>query len=187
VLSPWVHPLYTSMTGIGFGIARESSRAWVRMLAPLGGLACGIVLHAIWNLVPTVLPKAFFPSLALWFVFVFGFFAMLCVLVVRKGRVIREHLRDEVAMGNLSAEEVDLICSPIGRLKSTMSWRGKPGRDFINAGARLALSKWHTARAMRGRTRTLSADFIVPLRHELARLRAILAARAPRAYPPRWG
>ena len=26
ILAPWGHPLYTSMTGIGFGIARESSR-----------------------------------------------------------------------------------------------------------------------------------------------------------------
>src|SRR5438477_1041596 len=29
VLSPWGHPLYTSMTGIGFGIARETSKTWL--------------------------------------------------------------------------------------------------------------------------------------------------------------
>ena len=32
--SPWGHPLYTSMTGIGFGIARETKKPWLRWLAP---------------------------------------------------------------------------------------------------------------------------------------------------------
>jgi protease PrsW len=184
VLAPWGHPLYTSMTGIGFGIARESSNTAVRILAPLGGLAVGIFLHATWNFVPSALgAKAFFGSLVLWFLFVFAFFIIICVLVVRKGRVIRDHLKDEVLIGNLSKEELELICSPVGRIRSTFSWRGKTGRDFIRAGARLALSKWHTARAMRGRKATISIEFIGPLRGELARLRAELAAKAPRPYP----
>jgi hypothetical protein len=54
------------------------------------------------------------------------------------------------------------------------------GRQFIRAGTRLALSKWHTARAMRGQKRTLSTDFIVPMRKELTRLRSELLARMPR-------
>jgi hypothetical protein len=100
--------------------------------------------------------------------------------VIRKGRVIRQYLRDEVLIGNLSQEEVELITSPIGRLICTFSWRGATGRAFIAAGARLALSKWHTARAMRGKKRTISADFIVPMRMELKRLRGELLARMPR-------
>ena len=83
-------------------------------------------------------------------------------------------------LGNLSQEEVELITSPVGRLTCTFSWRGKTGRQFIGAGARLALSKWHTARAMKGQKRTMSADFIVPLRQELQRLRGELMARMPR-------
>ena len=43
-----------------------------------------------------------------------------------------------------------------------------------------ALSKWHTARAMRGKKQTISADFIVPLRREIARLRGLMLARMPR-------
>ena len=183
ILAPWGHPLYTSMTGIGFGIARESSNPVIRFLAPLGGLAVGVLLHATWNFVPTALgAEAFLGSLLLWFLFVFAFFGILCGLVIRKGRVIRDHLKDEVLFGNLTPEELELICSPIGRLRATFSWRGKTGRDFINAGARLALSKWHTARAMRGRNRTISMDFIVPLRGEIFRLRAELHMKAPR-YP----
>ena len=48
---------------------------------------------------------------------------------------------------------------------------GALGRDFIGAATRLGLSKWHTARAIRGQKRTVSADWIAPLRAELNDLR----------------
>src|SRR5262249_7629094 len=147
---------------------------------PIGGYFLGVTLHAIWNFVPTVFPEAFWYMIPLWLLFVGAFFIILVALVIRKGKTIRNHLRDEVLLGNLSQEEVDLICAPVGRLKCTFSWRGKTGREFIGAGARLALSKWHTARAMKGQKRTISADFIIPLRQELKRLRGELLARMPR-------
>jgi RsiW-degrading membrane proteinase PrsW (M82 family) len=181
ILAPWGHPLYTSMTGIGFGIARESTSTAVKFLAPLVGYAAGVLLHAIWNFVPTVLGETgFFILFPLWLLFVAAFFVMIIVLVYRKGKTIRENLRDEVLLGNLSQDEVELICSPVGRLRCTFSWRGATGRNFIGAGARLALSKWHTARAMRGSKRTVSADFIVPMRNEIKRLRGELISRMPR-------
>jgi RsiW-degrading membrane proteinase PrsW (M82 family) len=180
ILAPWGHPLYTSMTGIGFGIARETTKSSVRWLAPIGGYMVGVTLHAIWNFVPTVMGEAFWYLIPLWLLFVIAFFGIVIALVIRKGRTIRQHLRDEVLLGNLSQEEVELICSPVGRLTCTFSWRGATGRAFIRAGARLALSKWHTARAMKGQKRTISADFIVPMRQELKRLRGELLARMPR-------
>jgi hypothetical protein len=184
VFTPWLHPLFTAMTGIGFGLARESSRAWVRAIAPIGGYAVGVALHSMWNFLPTALGNAmgavFLPWLLLWLVFVAAFFVMIIGLVVRKGRVIRDHLKDEVVLGHLSQEELDLICSPIGRMRCTFGWRGASGRSFIGAGARLGLSKWHTARAMKGQKRTISADFIVPLRQDLQRFRQQMTARAPR-------
>lgn len=180
ILAPWGHPLYTSMTGIGFGIAREASQTWVRVLAPIGGFFAGVFLHALWNFVPTVIPDAFFIMLLFWFMFVALFFVILIVLVRRKGAIIRQYLRDEVLMGNMSQQEVDFVCSPFGRLSCTFSWRGAEGKAFIGAAGRLALSKWHTARAMKGQKRTISADFIGPMRQEIVRLRAALNAKAPR-------
>jgi hypothetical protein len=181
VLAPWGHPLYTSMIGIGFGIARETSSTALRIMAPLMGYFAACTLHGIWNLVATVGNGGLFVvSLILWFIFVAAFFVMIIVLVVRKGRTIRENLKDEVLLGNLSQEELDLVCSPVGRLKATFSWRGATGRAFIRAASRLGLSKWHTARAMKGQKRTISSDFIVPLRQELSRLRGQMLARAPR-------
>jgi RsiW-degrading membrane proteinase PrsW (M82 family) len=181
VVAPWGHPLYTSMTGIGFGLARESSQAWVRALGPVLGLCAGMLLHATWNFVPTVFGgEVFAASLILWLLFVLTFFCIVIGLVARKGRVIRDHLRDEVALGTLTHEELMLVCSPVGRLRATFSWRGAAGRRLIRAAARLGLSKWHALRAARGQRRTISADFIVPLRQEILTVRSELARRAPR-------
>ena len=178
VLSPWIHPLFTSMTGIGFGLGREHGAAWAKVVFPLGGFCAAMLLHATWNGTSFIFtgPEALIVKLALGLLFAVTFFAIIVVLVVRKGRTIREYLRDEVLIGNLSQQEVDLVCSPFGRLKARMS-SGAVGPQFVRAAARLALSKWHTARAMKGQKRTISADFIVPLRQELARLRAQMQPR----------
>jgi hypothetical protein len=78
-------------------------------------------------------------------------------------------------MGNLTQWELALIGSPIGRIKATFSYGGGAGRRFVDAAARLALSKWHTGRATQGRKLTVSADMIFPLRQELHKLRAEVA------------
>src|SRR5262249_48149461 len=74
VLTPWLHPLFTSMTGIGFGIARETTKGWARFLAPIGGYMFAVFLHATWNFVATVLPPAIGIMLPLWILFNIGFF-----------------------------------------------------------------------------------------------------------------
>ncbi len=171
VLGPWGHPLYTSMTGLGFGIARETNKTWLKWLAPVGGYLFAAFLHSTWNTAATVLNGGALLLLPLWFLFVLAFFILVVWLVKRKGKIIRDHLRDEVLMGNLTPWELELITSPIGRLKATFSFGGAAGRRFIDAAARLALSKWHTGRATMGRKMTVSADMIYPLRQDLFRLR----------------
>lgn len=184
VFTPWLHPLFTSMTGIGFGLAREAESKWVRGLAPVAGYCIGVTLHAMWNFLPTALGPAmgtvFLPWLFLWLCFVAGFFVMIVVLVVRKGRVIREYLKDEVLLGYLAPDELDLVTSPIGRIRCALSWRGAAGKQLIKAASRLALSKWHTARATKTKKGTISADFIGPLRQEVMKQRSALAAKRPR-------
>src|SRR5262245_10153483 len=48
-LSGFAHPLFTSMTGIGLGVAARTSRAWLRRVAPFLGLLTAMVLHGSWN------------------------------------------------------------------------------------------------------------------------------------------
>ncbi len=183
VLAPWGHPLYTSMTGIGFGISRETNRTWLKWLAPLGGYFCAAALHCVWNTAATISGFLMILMLPLWFVFVAAFLGILIWLVVRKGRIIRAHLQDEVLMGNLTREELELVCSPFAGMRASFGWGGKAGRQFVRTAARLGLSKWHAGRAMAGRTRTVSADWIVPLRHELFQLRSEMSRALGRPLP----
>jgi hypothetical protein len=98
------------------------------------------------------------------------------------------HLQDEVLLGTLTRDELDLVCSPWGGLRATFGWGGAHGRKFVRTAARLGLSKWHTGRAMKGRKVTVSADWIVPLRQELGELRTAVARSMGRAVamPQAW-
>lgn len=183
ILAPWGHPLYTSMTGLGFGIARETNKGWLKWLAPIGGYMFAAFLHSVWNTAATLSNDLVALMLPLWFLFVLAFFGLVIYLVVRKGRIIRDHLRDEVLMGNLTPHELELVTSPIGRIRATFSFGGGAGRRFIDAAARLALSKWHTGRATQGRKLTVSADMIFPLRQELFKLRAEVSRAMGRPVP----
>ena len=86
-------------------------------------------------------------------------------------------------MGNMTPMELELVTSPIGRIRATFSFGGAAGRRFIDAAARLALSKWHTGRATQGRKMTVSADMIFPLRQELAKLRYEVSRKLGRPVP----
>ena len=197
VLSPWCHPLFTSMTGIGFGIARESKSTFWKFLGPIGGYMLAVGLHAMWNGTATfaglltgsqgVATLALLMQIALFIFFMIVFTAIMIALVVREGRIIRKHLHDEVLIGTMTEEEVNLVCSPVGRMKAMFSKGGFKGRAFVKTAATLALKKWHTARAMEGKKMTVSMDFIVPLRQELAKLRSEMGNAPPQAARPAGG
>ena len=173
VLTPWAHPLFTSMTGIGVGMARETSKPWVRFVAPVAGYCGAVTLHAIWNGV-TTLPFGGVIAclmLPLWLMFVIAFIVIVAVLVRRRGKIIRAHLIDEVALGHLSQAELDLVASAFGGVTAYIR-NGRAGVEFVRAVARLALSKWHSARAMKEIKHTVSMDFILPLRRKIKDLRA---------------
>jgi len=105
-----------------------------------------------------------------WLIFVLAFVIMVIVLVARRGRLIRQHLTDEVALGHLTQAELDLVTSVFGTVTAIVR-KGFKGQEFIRAVARLGLSKWHTARAMKGSKATVSMDFILPLRAKIRQLR----------------
>jgi RsiW-degrading membrane proteinase PrsW (M82 family) len=49
VFSPFAHPLFTSLTGIGIGIAVVARRRVWRFLAPLLGYVGAVIAHGSWN------------------------------------------------------------------------------------------------------------------------------------------
>ena len=50
VMSPFAHPMFTVLTGIGIGVA-ATSRTWMpRLVAPVAGFVLAVLAHALWNL-----------------------------------------------------------------------------------------------------------------------------------------
>jgi len=183
VLSPWCHPLFTSMFGLGIGIARESTRPILKWLAPLAGYLAAVFLHALWNgsaLLFSLADQGEYLcfALPLWFIFVAAFLGIIIVLVRRRGHIIRQYLQDEVAIGTLTPSELNLVASPWGIWRAKKLY-GARGREFARTVARLALSKWHTTRAMTASNQTISYGMIGPLREKIAQLKHQQAQAAP--------
>jgi RsiW-degrading membrane proteinase PrsW (M82 family) len=173
ILEPWAHPLFSSLFGIGIGIARETHRTWLRWVAPTLGYLAAVVLHAMWNGVAvlsglTGVPFHILLVLA-YFVVMLLFLALMVGLVAREGYQLRRHLRDEVPLGYITQAQLDLICSPLGRLQAYMSY-GSKGRLLVKAGVRLGMAKWHASRALQGQMHTISFDAVGPLRGDVIRL-----------------
>lgn len=179
VFTPWLHPLFTALVGLGVGLRRESTRPLVRAVAPLAGFALAIGAHASWNALATrplesrTLAASY---LAYFTVLVLGFFGLVALLVSRKGKIIRAALEPEVLAGVLTRDDLELVASPWGRVRCRLGRRGRAGLRLIETAGRLALAKWHSARAVRTERLTLSVDLVGPLRADLARL-----SRAQRA------
>ncbi|MBX3184775.1 MAG: PrsW family intramembrane metalloprotease [Polyangiaceae bacterium] len=180
ILKPWGHPLYTAMIGLGVGLARESTKGWVKWVAPITGYFIGVFFHALWNFTAvlsgwTGIPLVFL-LLIMYFIVLILFMSMVIWLVAREGKTLRKNLEDEVLMGNMTKEDLDLICSPFGRLKGRLR-KGAKGHRMVMVGVRLGMAKWHAARAMKGQKQTISIQSIVPLRQELIALRQELYGR----------
>lgn len=147
------HALYTALTGLGIAVARNSRNGWVRVLAPLLGLAAAVALHAFHNV-------AMFGGTALTFfaglTFDWGGVLLTLVIIVlaltQERRWMKEYLAEEVGLGTLSAEEYGLVRSAALRNRHRLGllyrhgmrayWRS--GRRF-HACSELAYRKRHHA------------------------------------------
>lgn len=128
ILAPFAHPLFTSMLGIGLGLARQSRSGLVKFGAPVAGLAAGILLHAVWNLSASL---GFF-FLSYFVVMVPAFLGLLLIIAFslrREGRIVRHNLTPELHSGVLTQGEYDSLTSVRGRLAASLrAMGGGPGR-----------------------------------------------------------
>lgn len=136
------------MTGVGFGVARESDRKWVKTLAPLLGLAAAIALHSIWNLAARA-GAIFFGA----YVVIMMPAAIAVVLIAifsmrREARLIRAHLD-----GVLHPEDVAGLSSVRMRVGACThallrggyrAWVAR--RRFHALATELAFHSWRTSR-----------------------------------------
>ncbi|MFE6102846.1 PrsW family intramembrane metalloprotease [Streptomyces laurentii] len=111
VLSPFAHPLFTSLTGLGLGFAAllaTTARARrVRMtLLPLGGLILAMGMHALWNGSATFHPMAFILVYGMFMVPVFALLTWLAIWSRQQElRTISAELPAYAAAGWLAPDE----------------------------------------------------------------------------------
>jgi RsiW-degrading membrane proteinase PrsW (M82 family) len=149
-LTGFAHPLFTSMTGLGIGIAARSPRRAVRFFAPLLGLLAAMVLHAAWNGMATLAQAdPYFILYGYFALFMPIFFGMLgFALWVRswEGRLAERVLPVYVRAGWFSPPEI-VALGTLGRRLSARTWArrvaGEAGhtamRNYQFAATRLAL------------------------------------------------
>ncbi|MFE3220008.1 PrsW family intramembrane metalloprotease [Streptomyces antimycoticus] len=102
VMSPFAHPLFTAMTGVGFGIAAAAARHQRvrRVLIPIAMLLTAMVLHGVWNGSATLGGYGFLIVYALFMVPMFGLLTWLTLWSRAKElRTIREQLAAYQAAG----------------------------------------------------------------------------------------
>lgn len=155
VLTPYAHPFFTAMMGIGLGIARETARTRLRLAAPAAGMAAAVLLHAVWNL-STGFGMVFFGAYFLVMVPAFlGMLGLVAYAQRRERRIIRTQLRECVEEGVLRAEELEALSRFGGRTRGLWralreegieGWRRE--ERLHHAAAELAFHRWRVTRGL---------------------------------------
>jgi protease PrsW len=171
VLSPLLHPIFTSMTGLG--VAYAANRRHGRWQAVALGWLAAVVLHATWN------GLSLFGAAGL----VAGYLIMACVLVGlimvliadrrRMVGLIRHYLPEYAGTGLVTHDDVEMLAS-LGSRGTARAWaRETHGRAAAVAMSdyQLAATELALARAKRDRGVLAPAEFA-------ARERSLLALMA---------
>lgn len=158
MLAPFSHPLFTSMTGIGLGIARQSRNGFVKLIMPLLGLAAAMFLHSLWNFSASI-SETLSDFLKIYTVIMIPIFCATLGTIFfalrREGRVVREFLWPDLQRGLFTQEEYNRLCSIRGRMGSSMraltrggfgKWRART--RFNQTASELAFHRSRVARGM---------------------------------------
>src|SRR5882724_731550 len=138
-LVPFSHPMFTSLTGIGLGLARQSQNTAVKWIAPILGLLAAISMHSIWNGSGVIFGGIAF-ILTYVIIMIPAFFIMLVVIILalrREGQIVRENLIPDYQAGLLTEQEYNQLCTIRGRMGSS-----------FNAFSRGGFGQWQTARQL---------------------------------------
>lgn len=138
-LAPFSHPMFTSLTGIGLGLARQTQNTAVKFIAPILGLLAAISMHSIWNGSGVIFGGAGF-ILMYVLIMIPAFFIMFVVIALalrREGQIVREFLVPDFQGGLLTPQEYNQLGSITGRM----------GASF-NALSRGGLSGWQACRQL---------------------------------------
>ncbi len=168
VLSPFTHPVFTCMTGIGLGVAATTRKRWLRYVAPVAGLLTAMTLHSLWNTSASVGGGAAF--LGVYFLIMvpvfFGLVTIVLVTTGKEGRMVTRHLDPEVRAGILTAGDVELLSTLRDRRRVRRAAR-KDGQEERRAMHDFQLTATNLAFQRRRAEQGLACD-VVGARAEFA-------------------
>ena len=178
--APFSHPLFTSLTGIGLGLARQSSNAAVKFLTPIVGLLMAIFMHSIWN-GSAVLGGGPLFILTYVIVMVPAFLIILIVILFalrREGQVVREFLVIDLERGFLTQEEYKQLGSIMARMGSSFNalsssgvrgWRSR--MRFNQLASELAFHRSRVSRGVHSANADEEAAYLYALQNLINELR----------------
>lgn len=180
VLSPFAHVTFTSMTGIGCGISRESHNGFVKIIMPVVGYFGAVLLHALWNGMATFLGMFGLVGFLVGYIVIeipfFLIFVGFALYVMRRqGKILKDMLAIDIARGLIPQEHGE---KAVSAFKST-GWllggifNGKflPRSRYLRALGKLGLSYWHIQRATAAQGQTGSFQQNPILREEVLKWR----------------
>jgi RsiW-degrading membrane proteinase PrsW (M82 family) len=183
--APFSHPLFTSMTGIGLGWARQSRNGFIKFAMPIFGFLLAIVMHATWN------GSAAFGGKLGFFVTYFMVMGPAFVIILmiihfslrREGRIIQEYLYPDYRQGLFDRNEYERLCSIRGRMGLSMDalWSQGIGGWRLRMRCNQMASElaFHRSRVARGIGRDPKAaqDREADYRYRMQQLRHQIAQR----------
>lgn len=188
IFSPFAHPLFTVMTGIGIGVV-ATSRHRARWFALVGGYLLAVTLHAMWNASATYGGFAWF--VGLYVLVMVPVAAGVAVFVVwqrrHEQRVIVAQLPWMSSLGWIAPSEIQLLSSLAGR----RAWRnnvagrygkqaGKAVRSYQEAVTELAFLRRTADRGLpQWQVQARQQDLLTQLSGAAATVRALAAGHQP--------
>ena len=136
IFSPFAHPFFTALVGIGVGYAVVTRSRFWRLAAPLLGYVVAVAAHALWN------GTAFFAGgrlfLLTYLLAMVPAFLLMAGFAVwvrgREGAMLQRALTDAANRGFLARHEVPWLVRLSGRRASRAHARafgGKPGLEVM--------------------------------------------------------
>ena len=197
------HALFTGMFGLFLGLAAQTQRVWLRILAPLIGLLLALAAHMFNNVLPLLaalgaasegqplgreIERDIIADLGFWQAFGAGsaiqattfapFLLIVAIALWRSGRwerrVIREELASEVGQSLSPGEYRDVLADRMIRTRRIDALDPKQSAALVNAQHELAFRK----RRVKDQGHDPERDELVgSWRRDIARIRA--GTRAP--------
>ncbi len=183
ILALFAHPLFTSMIGIGLGIAATSRSRTTKLVAPIVGYLAAVTLHGLWNTAATLSGgTTFFVIYPLVMVPVFlGSVWVATWSRRREGQVVERNLPAYAAAGWLAPYEIPMLASLPARKELRNAARRLGGEEMATA-----TEEYHDAATELAflRSRILHGTATADAAERQNDLLSVLADRRRRAFVP---